>query len=358
MKIAILGTVGVPGRYGGFETLADNLVLYHSSRELRSQLTVWCSKKDNTEHPKKYESAALRYVNLRANGLQSILYDAIGLFQAIRSGHDQIILLGVSGAIVLPVVRLLSKARIVTNIDGIEWKREKWNALAKVYLRFAELSAVKFSHKIIADNQTIAEYVETTYNQECTVIPYGGDHAKQAAPDETAVATLPEQYALGLCRIEPENNVAMILEAFAKLDMPLVFVGNWGNSAYGRKLKGKYEHHPSITIHDPVYEQGGLRAVRDRATLYVHGHSAGGTNPSLVEMMHFGIPIIAYRCAFNQHSTEGKGLYFESSDELRAVILSLTEARAVKVGSEMNEIANRRYTWNEIGSAYFSLLEE
>ena len=184
MKIAILGTVGVPGRYGGFETLADNLVLHHSRSNRHVELTVWCSKKDNTEHPGKYESAALRYVDLHANGMQSILYDAISLFQAIRSGHDQIILLGVSGAIVLPFVILLSTVRVVTNIDGIEWQRGKWNALARAYLRFAERLAVKFSHEVIADNQAIADYVKATYDQNCVVIPYGGDHAKQARPDQ------------------------------------------------------------------------------------------------------------------------------------------------------------------------------
>lgn len=357
MKIAILGTVGVPGRYGGFETLADNLVLYHSASNHGSDLTVWCSTKDNADHPERYESAALRYVSLRANGPQSVLYDAISLYQAVRGGYDQIILLGVSGAIALPLVRLLSNARITTNIDGIEWKRDKWNALAKAYLKFAERLAVKFSHTVVADNRAIADYVEASYDLEAVVIPYGGDHAQSAVPNETAAATLPGEYALGLCRIEPENNVAMILEAFSQLDQPLVFVGNWDSSAYGRKLKAKYGNHPSITIHDPVYEQSALRAIRDRATLYVHGHSAGGTNPALVEMMHFGIPIAAHGCLFNRHTTEDSALYFASTEELRAIVRGLTEQQSGAVGDAMREIARRRYTWSTIGEAYFRLLE-
>lgn len=158
MKIAILGIVGVPGRYGGFETLAENLVRYHALTGHGASLTVWCSGKDNAEHPGHFEKASLRYVNLRANGVQSILYDALSLWQAVRSGHDRILLLGVSGALALPLIRLVSQARIVTNIDGIEWKREKWNGLARFVLRASEWAAVRFSHEVIADNQAIADH--------------------------------------------------------------------------------------------------------------------------------------------------------------------------------------------------------
>ena len=125
MKIALLGTVGVPGRYGGFETLAENLVKHHARTGSASVLTVWCSSKDNATWPTSFQSANLRYVGLKANGVQSILYDVLGLLDAIRTGHNRILLLGVSGAMTLPLIRIFSRARIVTNIDGIEWKREK-----------------------------------------------------------------------------------------------------------------------------------------------------------------------------------------------------------------------------------------
>lgn len=357
VKIALLGTVGVPGRYGGFETLAENLVRYHGRTEHRATLTVWCSGKDNAEHPDHFEKAYLRYVNLRANGVQSIPYDAISLWQAVRSGHDRIVLLGVSGALALPLIRLVSQARIVTNIDGIEWKREKWKGLAKAVLRASEWAAVRFSHVVIADNQAIAEYVTETYAAPCEVIPYGGDHALDALHDPMPVKGLPKGYALALCRIEPENNVAMILEAFAGLDTPLVFVGNWDASNYGRRLKARYESHANITIHDPVYEARKLRAIRDRASIYVHGHSAGGTNPSLVEMMHFRIPILAHGCTFNRYTTEEKARYFMSSAELAEGVRGLSSQNASEIGSDMGEIARRRYTWDQIGRAYFQLLE-
>ncbi len=356
-RIAILGTVGVPGSYGGFETVAQNLVDYHDDVLEGSDLAVYCSAKAFPDRPKSYRSARLRYVALEANGPQSILYDVLSLMDAVRQGDTRLLLLGVSGALALPLVRLISRARTVTNIDGIEWKRAKWNWLARIFLRASEWAAVRFSHKVIADNQAIAEYLSQAYGRPCEVIPYGGDHALAAAPNSAAISELPDRYALALCRIEPENNVAMILDAFAELDTPLVFVGNWGKSSYGRKLKTRYERMPNIIIHDPVYEPGALRAIRDRATVYVHGHSAGGTNPSLVEMMHFGIPIIAHGCTFNRYTTEDKALYFESPAQLAEEMCALDAEKAARVGADMLEIAQRRYTWEKVGKAYFDLLD-
>lgn len=359
MKIAILGTVGVPGRYGGFETLAENLVYYHMRIGHPAPLTVWCSSKDNTEQPDRFKSADLRYVGLRANGVQSIPYDILSLWQAIRGGHDRIILLGVSGAIALPLIRLLSRTRIITNIDGIEWKREKWNGLARAFLRTSEWAAVRFSHAVIADNQAIADYLRDTYDSTCHVIAYGGDHAVDNPASITpsdAQKSLPDRYALALCRIEPENNVHTILKSWEKLDTPLVFVGNWANSPYGQDLRARYSGRTNLHLLDPVYDPGALRALRDRASIYIHGHSAGGTNPSLVEMMHFGVPVIAHDCTFNRHSTENAAHYFLTSAELTEHIRAITPEEAANIGAQMREIARRRYTWDAIGNAYFRLL--
>lgn len=357
MKIAILGIVGVPGRYGGFETLAENLVRYHVSTQRTSSLTVWCSSKDNIEMPDYFEGAHLRYINLWANGVQSILYDAVALWQAIRSNHDRIILLGISGAAALPLVRLFSRARIITNIDGIEWKRRKWKGPARIFLRASEWAAVRFSSELIADNQAIADYISSIYGNSCHMIPYGGDHALASDRPESASEGLPRSYALALCRIEPENNIEMILEAFTAICRPLVFVGNWANSPYGSDIKARYAGHPNLYLLDPVYDPGVLRALRARASLYVHGHSAGGTNPSLVEMMHFGIPVFAHGCSFNRFTTEDKARYFATSAELVTLLrlMHVEEARAI--GADMLEVAQRRYTWDQIGKAYFELLE-
>lgn len=358
-RYAIVGTVGVPGTYGGFETLAENLVRYHAAQGRAEVLAVYCEAAAYPDRPARFLSAELRYVPLKANGVQSIPYDIWSLCHAVWRGTDVILLLGVSGALALPLLRLVSRARIVTNIDGIEWKRDKWSGLAKSVLRLSERLAVRWSHAVVADNQAIAEHVQASYAARCEVIAYGGDHALATAPADEAVRGLPELYALALCRIEPENNVAMILEAFAAMpDRALVFVGNWDKSEYGRTLRARYGDKPNLYLLDPVYEPARLRRVRDGAWLYVHGHSAGGTNPSLVEMMQFGVPVVAHGCAFNRYSTEHGALYFETVAELQAVVGGLDDDTAVAVGERMGEIARRRYTWAEIGRAYFALMDK
>lgn len=359
-RYAILGTVGVPGTYGGFETLAENLVRYHDVQCRPQALTVYCEAAAYPERPTRFMNADIFYIPLKANGVQSVPYDIWSLLHAALRGTEVILLLGVSGALVLPLLRLLSRARIVTNIDGIEWKREKWTGLAKWVLHISEWAAVKFSHKVVADNQAIAEYVSQTYGAPCEVIAYGGDHALAAEPATGEIIPgAPPRYALALCRIEPENNVAMILEAFAALpDQPLVFVGNWEKSEFGRELRRRYANTPNLYLCDPVYDPSRLRRVREGAWLYVHGHSAGGTNPSLVEMMHFGIPVIAHGCNFNRFTTEEGARYFGSTAELKAAVQSLDTDTAYQIGQHMAEIARRRYTWAEIGRAYFDLMDK
>ena len=358
MKYAIVGTVGVPGNYGGFETLAENLVRFHASHKLDAELSVYCSTKAFETRPRHFEKARLRYVRLDANGVQSVFYDFWSLFDAARRNTDVILLLGVSGALALPLMRTFSRCRIVTNIDGIEWKRAKWRGLARLILRLSERAAVRWSHEVIADNAAIATYVQETYGQSCRIIAYGGDHALGAAPASLDELKIPNEYAFALCRIEPENNVTMILHAFSQMpDRPLVFVGNWENSEYGRSLKARFNNISNLYLIDPVYDPGKLRSLRNRAKTYIHGHSAGGTNPSLVEMMHFSIPIIAHGCSFNRHTTEHQATYFSCVEDLVLAVTTEDETLFKVNAIAMGEVAARLYTWEEVGNAYYKLLE-
>ena len=358
-KIAIIGTVGVPANYGGFETLAENLVKYHYVEKLPDELTVYCSSKSYKEKPSSYLSARLSYLPLSANGAQSIPYDIWSLFSAVWHRHNVILLLGVSGAIVLPLIRLISSARIITNIDGIEWRREKWQGFAGKFLHFSEKMAVRFSHEIISDNGAIAEYVRDAYGLDSYVIAYGGDHA--VAIDGVAVDeyALPDRYSFSVCRIEPENNVHMVLEAFSCLvSNALVMIGNWKNSEYGRELQDRYASCSHLYLLDPVYDLAKLKTMRSNASYVIHGHSAGGTNPSLVEAMHFGKPVFAFDCNYNRSSTEDKALFFKSSDELKSLLENTDAPIAALVGADMLEIAQRRYTWQIVAQQYFELLRK
>lgn len=343
--VAIIGTVGVPACYGGFETLVENLL---DEKDSSQEITVYCSSKSYQDKPVKYKNANLHYIPLHANGGQSIPYDIWSLCHAAIKKTDNILLLGVSGAICLPFIKLFSKANIVTNIDGLEWRRDKWNPLIKKFLKFSEKLAVKFSDTIISDNQAIADYVTKEYQVKSEVIAYGGDHSVNSSLNLSD-----DNYALALCRIEPENNVEMILEAFSRTNKPLKFIGNWNNSEFGQNMKAKYQSYENIDIIAPVYDLDSLFELRQKCSFYVHGHSAGGTNPSLVEMMHFNKTILAFDCNYNRASTEESAHYFSNIEEL---VTNINQETEIDNGNNMLEIAQRRYTWKIVKQQYFNLL--
>lgn len=352
-RISILGTVGIPAAYGGFETLAENITDYAYRTSLPIHLSVYCSGPVGPNH---YNGAELRYVNINANGVMSIFYDVVSLFSAVKRRDDVILLLGVSGAIALPVIRLISNVHIITNVDGIEWKRDKWNRLARAFLRMSEYLAVKFSHQVVADNEGIAEHLADSYAAKCRVVAYGGDHAIAVEPKDVGFA-LPQDYALALCRIEPENNVEMILNAFSEMpDVALLFIGNWKSSDFGRCMYSKYSEFSNLTLLDPIYDAGVLRSIRAGSSFYIHGHSAGGTNPSLVEMMHFEKPIFAFDCNFNRYTTGNGAFYFSSCAELKEMLAIPTEDEFRRVGNVMASLAIERYRWSLIGEEYFELM--
>lgn len=163
-------------------------------------------------------------------------------------------------------------------------------------------------------------------------------------------------YFFGVCRIEPENNVHVILDAFAQDDtIPLIMVGNWEHSDYGRKLKAKYGNCQHITLHQPIYDKEKLNSYRAHCSLYLHGHSCGGTNPSLVEAMYLGLPIAAFDCNFNRETTENKAIYFSDAESLHGIIMHIDELNLSQIASNMKEIADRRYTWKRIAGCYAKL---
>lgn len=346
-KIAVVGTVGIPACYGGFESLVENLTQYRSANV---NYQVFCSSKSYIEQLASYNEAELVYLPLSANGIQSIPYDIFSLMKCWRMKPDTVLILGVSGCCFLPIFKLFSRAKIITNIDGLEWKRDKWGKWARKFLKLSEAIAVKFSDVVVTDNKAIGDYVASEYAKSNITIAYGGDHALRPSMDDQIPTG--DDFAFGLCRIEPENNVHLILEAFSNTEQKLKFVGNWEASEFGRELKNKYAQFDNIELLDPIYDLDELYKLRKSCSLYLHGHSAGGTNPSLVEMMHFGVPIFAFDCSFNRYSTEDKADYFSDSSVLIKMLQNLDQNRLFENGKLMQVIANERYTWKEITRLY------
>lgn len=359
-KVAIIGTVGVPANYGGFETLTEHLI---EDLGQKYDLTVYCSGKKYAAAERKatYKGASLTYLPLDANGIQSIPYDTLSILHSLFYA-DVLLILGVAGAWILPFVKWFTNKKIIISIDGIEWKRDKWNLLAKWYLFWAEGLAVKYSHIDISDNEAIQDYTSARYGSLSRIIEYGADHTIKVPITNTDVVHYPflkEPYAFKVCRIEPENNVHVILEAFATTNrMPLVIVGNWDKSAYGRSLKEQYYEQPFIYLLDPIYDQAKLDVIRGNASLYVHGHSAGGTNPSLVEAMYLGLPILANGVSYNRVTTEDQALYFHDLNSLMDQLNELYSAKLASIGAAMAKIAQRRYCWSHIAFKYELLIEE
>ncbi|RAY77887.1 glycosyl transferase, partial [Enterobacter cloacae] len=199
-----------------------------------------------------YKNAELIYLPVNANGASSIIYDVLCLIVCLVKKPDVTLILGVSGCLFLPVYKVFSKSKIIVNIDGLEWRRNKWSKFAKKFLKKSEQVSVNIADVVISDNQAIANYVENEYNKKSEVIAYGGDHAVNlSTPINKEIQS--ENYYLGLCRIEPENNIEMILNAFINTSLVLKFMGNWDNSDYGRKLKAQYAAYSNIILLDPNY---------------------------------------------------------------------------------------------------------
>lgn len=357
-KIAIIGTAGLPARYGGFETLAHHLVQKLNDR---FKLTVYCSNTyySKEERVAEWNKARLVYLPFNANGAQSIIYDIISIIHALFFA-DALIVLGVSGGILIPFVKLFTRKKIIVNIDGLEWRRQKWSSPIKRFLKFSEYLAVKYSDADITDNAAIQKYTAINYKTLSHLIEYGADHvinARLERKDYKQFPFLSNPYAFKVCRIEPENNVHVILNAFSQeLNKTIVLVGNWSASDYGIELREKFDKYPNIYMLDPIYDQLQLDKLRSNCHVYLHGHSAGGTNPSLVEAMYLGLPIIAFDVSYNRATTEDQAIFFSNEDQLLKHIHQLTLLDYKRQGSKMREIALRRYTWEKIAQKYANLV--
>lgn len=361
MKIAILGARGIPARYGGFETFAEKLAL--GLAELGFQVTVFCEGQEG-QPPTKYHEVELRYHSAPALGpLQTIVYDLKCLWSA-RRGFDVVYMLGYGVAPFCALPRLWHTT-VWINPDGVEWARAKWNALAKFYFRCMEWFSVRAANRVIADARAIAAHLERRHGAlpACSVIPYGCEIV--STPPDPAPLQMwglkADRYFLVVCRLEPENHVLEILEAFRRSHSArhLVVVGNdRASTPYVQQLLTVRD--PRIRMIGTVYDAPVLSALRSGAFAYLHGHSVGGTNPSLLEAMGCGNLVLAHDNPFNRETLGDEGLYFRTTVDLAATIDALEsgpeDLDRRRAGAR--ERARTFYNWNGIIEQYATLLRQ
>ncbi len=353
-KIFLSGTNGLPGRYGGW----DNLLL-HLSRRLSKNYKVIChtSKKDSEFNCTKYEGSHIFYIPLSANGSQSIIYDFICMIHSrIESGLC--ILMGCSGGIFIPFFRMLG-LKIILNPDGEEWKRGKWSKPVRLFLFISFYISILSANYVVLDHPLIFKKVSNIRRKNCFYIPYGGDNALKVSFDK-AEKTLKNQiennnYLFSVCRIEPENNIHLCLDLASKIDFKVVFIGNWSRSKYGISLKNKYQHFENIFLLDPIYDPEILGSLRSNAKVYFHGHTVGGTNPSLVEAMSLGLTIIAHDNGFNRYTTNNLAYFFSDSESLKNAFDKAIQKPLNP--SDLKALVKKRYIWSNIVSDYEKVVE-
>lgn len=350
-KIAIIGTNGVPSKYGGFETLVENLV---DRLSYKFELSIVCSSLTNDRNLKTYKNSKLLYVPLKANGWQSIPFDIISILITIRN-NDKVLVLGASGCLILPFL-FMYRHKLIFLFGGLDWKRSKWNFFAKKILKISESLGINFSNTLISDNVGIQKYTKNTYGKDSHLIEYGGDQAFIVKPDHNHYNKYPfltNDYALCVARIQKDNNLEMILESFNKKNkLPVVIIGNWKFSSYGFELKNKYKNVSNIILLDAIYEPVTLNVLRSNCKVYIHGHSCGGTNPALVEAMFLKIPVFAHGNIFNRETTNNSAIYFNDSKELSHLLETTTNDELTTVSNNLFKYATKNYKWEKIINKY------
>ena len=361
-RIAFLGARGVPARYGGFETFVEELGSRLVERDI--DVTVFCEGTRREAGLDEHRGMALRYVRPWAPGpARTIQVDVGGLVRTMR-GFDVVYLLGYGAAFAAWLPRL-SGTKVWINPDGLEWQRSKWGAPAKAWLALMERVACRAASRVVFDNGALSEVVEERVGArmpDSAVLTYGADTIDEPL-DESAVERLglvPGEYDLLLCRFEPENHVEEILRAHAEADTgrPLVAVANVeiGTPYAKRTVAGAKG---DVRFLGSVYDPEVLGPLRQHAALYLHGHSVGGTNPSLLEAMGAGSFVLAHDNPFNREVLGGVDVYWRDVAELVDRILgwSAESDRARRDIAEANrERVRTHYSWDRLSDDYAALI--
>jgi glycosyltransferase involved in cell wall biosynthesis len=354
MKIAIIGSRGIPNYYGGFEQMAQYIAvgLLHKGH----QVTVYNSH----NHPykeKEWNGVQLIHCFDAENMIGTagqFVYDFNCIRNARKNNFDVILFLGYTSSSVWG--KLFPKnAVIISNMDGMEWQRAKYSKPVQHFLKYAEKLAVKYSQYFIADSTVIQNYVDRKYNVTSKYIPYGAEIF--ANKNECVLAKYgvsKYEYHMLMARMEPENNIDMILNGFhmSNSEKKFIVIGNYNNS-YGRQMHEKYRMDGRIHFLGAIFDAEITNTLRAFCKLYFHGHTVGGTNPSLLEAMANGSIIVAHDNEFNRAVLKGDAYYFKTvEDVLKLVVKSNGHKESARMVENNFVKIEQQYNWPNIVNMY------
>ncbi len=321
IKVGIIGTRGIPNNYGGFERFVELLIKEHDTKN-NINFTIYGEKNQINE----YDDKKFEYVILRTSKSNGMIYYIESLFKSMFQ-CDIIFCCGVSISFMSFLPRILGK-KLVVNPDGCEWKRSRWSLLQRIIIKSFFLPTFIFSNKIIIDSESLESDFSELFKNKYFYIPYqipdssfsGKDTINQLFKSK-GIDCL-QNYNLIIARLEPENNIEEICKAFtsSKDKKPLIIIGKTDTNFYKSKLFN-YNNKNKIYFFGGIYDQSILNELRKNASLYIHGHSVGGTNPSLIEALSVCEgKIVCHKNKYNMEVAKDNAQYFNNVDELRTLI--------------------------------------
>jgi len=354
LKIAILGTRGIPNSYGGFEQAAQ--FISAGLVERGHDVTVYNSEL-NPYKENKWKGVDIVHCKDPENWLGTVgqfIYDLNCVLHARKQSFDVWIFFGYTSSSIWG--RLYPRqATIISNMDGLEWKRSKYARPVQRFLQYAEKLAIKYSEAYIADSVFIQSYLKNKYQVSSKYIPYGAEISNEENKSILEQLGIEERkYFVAMARMEPENNIEIILKGFTQSNSTHKFlvIGNHQNK-FGRKILKTYKNDPRIIFIGALFDQVILRTIRKYCLVYFHGHSVGGTNPSLLEAMADKALIAAHDNSFNRAVLGNDVMYFSGPYDTRQIVDS------AKLSEENKEQADRNfqkikkfYSWGKIITAY------
>ncbi|HEY8461131.1 MAG TPA: DUF1972 domain-containing protein, partial [Blastocatellia bacterium] len=319
MKIAILGTRGIPANYGGFETFAEQLGTRLAARG--HEITVYCRKHYSTTSEPSYKGVNLVVLpTIRHKYFDTVIHTLLSVMHAAPRRYDAILICNAANSVFSFVPRLFGTPTLV-NVDGLERKRKKWNWIGRQYYLVSEWLSTFLPTAIVTDAQVIQDYYATRYGKESEMIAYGAEVARRACPERLLKFGLqPDRYALYVSRLEPENNAHMVIEAYSrvKTDMPMVIVGGAPYAdEYIARLKSSADSR--VKFLGFVFGED-YRALQQNAYCYIHATEVGGAHPALIEAMGAGNCALTLATPENVEVIGDAGIAYKSVEELSSYL--------------------------------------